>query len=256
MPLGRRRASRSFPSPRADVAVFAFEDVRVELAGHAALDGLTLEVPPCGVTVVVGPSGAGKSTLARLCNRLEVPTSGSVQFRGVDVDALDPLVLRERVALVFQRPTLFGGTVRDNLSVTGVTEPSEHADVLERVHLGTRFLDREAASLSGGEAQRACLARALLLQPEVLVADEPTSALDPAATTALERLARSLAGEGMPIVWISHELAQLDRLADTGVVLVGGRVAAVGTPTAVRASAVPSVAAFLRGEHEEEDGRG
>ncbi|HEX4903558.1 MAG TPA: ATP-binding cassette domain-containing protein, partial [Acidimicrobiales bacterium] len=93
------------------------------------------------------------------------------------------------------------------------------------VHLPQAFLDREADSLSGGEQQRGSLARTLITRPEVLLMDEPTSALDPAATKALEELGRELAAGGMPVLWVTHDLQQADRIADRRIVLVRGRVA-------------------------------
>src|SRR6266566_1605406 len=97
--------------------VFRFRDVSVRFGDLTVLDRLSLDIHDRMVTVVAGPSGAGKSTVLRLCNRLEVPSSGAVEYRGQDVASMDPLSLRRRVGMVFQRPTLFGGTVRDNLRV-------------------------------------------------------------------------------------------------------------------------------------------
>jgi putative ABC transport system ATP-binding protein len=154
-----------------------------------ALRGVDLSVGAGEFVAVVGPSGSGKSTLLRLCNRLEVPTEGRVLFRGDDVAGFDPLRLRRTVGMVFQRPTLFGGTVRDNLEVArpGAGD-ARYAAALESAALDPSFLDRQADELSGGEAQRACLAHTLLTDPEVVLLDEPTSALDHEATLALERL--------------------------------------------------------------------
>ncbi len=196
--------------------------------------------------MVAGPSGAGKSTLLRLCNRLEVPTSGRICFRGDDVAGLDPRHLRRRVGMVFQRPTPFAGTVRDNLQVAEpeVTD-SAAADVLVRAELEPSFLDRPAHELSGGEAQRLCLARTLVTGPEVLLMDEPTSALDPQATGALERLGRRLADTGVPVLWVTHDLAQMRRLADRVVVLVGGRIAHDGALATLDDDASPAVRSFL-----------
>ena len=206
-------------------ALFAFEDVVLELGGRRVLDGVRAELPDEGVTCLVGPSGSGKSTLLRLCNRLEVPTSGVVRFRGVDVAELDPLAHRRQVGMVFQRPTPFPGSVRDNLLVA---RPAADDDVLaaalERAALPASFLDRVADDLSGGEAQRMCLARTLVTEPEVLLMDEPTSALDPEATKDLERLACQLAGQGVRVVWVSHDPEQVDRIADARFVVEEGRV--------------------------------
>ena len=210
---------------------------------------MTLDLPDGGITCVIGPSGAGKTTLLRLCDRLEVPSAGRVLFRGDDVATLDPLVLRHRVGMVFQRPTLFGGTVGDNLRVAAPTA-SDAACVaaLERAELSPEFLDRPAADLSGGEAQRACLARTFVTEPEVLLMDEPTSSLDAAPRRGLEALARKLADDGAPIVWVTHDLAQAERLADHVVVLIAGRVVATGRLEDIRRKPPPGAASFLEEE--------
>lgn len=207
--------------------LFEFDDVVVRFGDDVALDHVTAAVPDGGsVTCLLGASGSGKSTLLRLCNRLEVPTSGEVRFRGRPLDEIDPLRLRREVGMVFQRPTPFPGTVRDNFLVAdpGATEAAMR-QVLDQVHLPVGFLDRVADSLSGGEQQRGSLARTLITGPDVLLMDEPTSALDPAATKALEELGRELAEAGMPVLWVTHDLAQADRIADRRLVLVRGRVA-------------------------------
>lgn len=206
--------------------LFRFQDVVVDFDGVRALDGISADVPDRGVTVFLGPSGSGKSTLLRLCNRLEVPTSGRVLLRGADVTTLDPLVLRRRVGMVFQRPTLFPGTVRHNLLVASPDASEDQMfAALERAALDGMYLDRVGDDLSGGEAQRACLARTLITEPEVLLMDEPTSALDPAANRQLEDLACSVAAEGVPVLWVTHDLVQADRIADRQMVLVEGRLA-------------------------------
>jgi putative ABC transport system ATP-binding protein len=216
---------------------FRFDEVSVVVDGTVVLDRLSAELPCDGVTVVVGPSGAGKTTLLRLCNRLDVPTAGTVWFAGSDVAAVDPIRLRRRVGMVFQRPVLFAGTVADNLRVADPrANGTRLAGVMARVGLDPALAERAADDLSGGEAQRLCIARALLTEPEVLLMDEPTSALDPGHRGIVERLARHLAGTGTPVVWVTHDLAQAERLADRTLVLVDGRVADRG-----------EAEAFLRG---------
>ena len=208
-------------------ALFSFEDVVVEVGGLRVLDGVTAEVAPGGVTCLVGRSGSGKSTLLRLCNRLEVATAGVVRYRGDDVLALDPLRHRRRVGMVFQRPTPFPGTVRDNLLVARPDAGEvELAHALERAALEAAFLDRVADQLSGGEAQRVCLARTLITEPEVLLMDEPTSALDDEATSVLEALACGLAcsAEAVPVLWVTHDRNQVDRIADHRLVVEDGQV--------------------------------
>ncbi|BBZ10237.1 ABC transporter ATP-binding protein [Mycobacterium branderi] len=205
--------------------VFDFADVVVERGGIRALDGFTAAVPQQGVTVVFGPSGSGKSTLLRLCNRLEVPTSGRVSFCGKDIADIDPLWLRRRVGMCFQRPTPFPGTVADNLRVADpqVSE-SAMAETLTRVALTGSWLDRDTASLSGGEAQRMCLARTLIARPQVLLLDEPTSAVDAAAAAVIEAAVRELAhDDGIPALWVTHDAAQLERIADRVLRIERGR---------------------------------
>jgi len=205
--------------------VFDFADVVVERAGLRALDGFSAAIPKRGVTVVFGPSGSGKSTLLRLCNRLEVPTSGRVLFCGKDIAALDPLWLRRRVGMCFQRPTPFPGTVAENLRAADpAASDARMSETLARVALTGSWLDRDATALSGGEAQRMCLARTLMAQPEVLLLDEPTSAVDAAAARVIEHAVRDLAdGQGTPAVWVTHDAAQVERIADWVVYLDNGR---------------------------------
>jgi putative ABC transport system ATP-binding protein len=226
-----------------------FEHLTVSVGDRLRLDDACGSVPWDGVTALVGPSGSGKSTLLRCCNRLEVPTSGRVLFRGDDIAALDPLQLRRRVGMVFQRPTPFPGTVGENLQVA---EPSisdlTAASMLRQVGLDASFLDREAKELSGGEAQRVCLARTLVTEPEVVLMDEVTSSVDPAQRLGLEELARSLASDGVAVLWVTHDLAQMRRVADHVLVVIDGRIVHASSPANVDMDAPASVRAFLSGE--------
>jgi len=155
-----------------------------------------------------------------------VPTGGRVLFHGQDVAGLDPLVHRRRVGMVFQRPTLFPGTIRENLAVADPSgDDDRFAAVLGQAALDASFLERVGDDLSGGEAQRACIARALLTDPEVLLMDEPTSALDPDARESIERLGRSLADGGLALLWVTHDLDQVRRVADRTIVLIEGSLA-------------------------------
>ncbi len=205
--------------------LFAFDDVGLEVDGAVILDAITVELPADGVVVVAGASGSGKSSLLRLCNRLVAPSTGTVRFRGDDVAALDVRRLRRRVGMVFQRPTPFPGTVHENLRVA---EPSLDEDgaiaLLASVGLPAEFVERDALTLSGGEAQRMCTARTLATRPEAVLMDEPTSALDEDNARGVEELARSLVGVGVSIVWVTHDRAQIDRIADVVIRLDGGRI--------------------------------
>jgi len=226
------------PDPRGEV--FTFDGVGVTLGGATVLHDVDLRVPASGVTVVVGPSGSGKSTLTRLCNRLLDPTDGVVRFRDVPVRDLDVLALRRAVGMVFQRPTAFDGTVEDNLAVTGVTEPDRHRRVLDDVGLDPdSYVERIASTLSGGESQRLCLARTLLMDPQVVVADEPTAALDEVAARQLEQLACAAASRGIPVLWVTHDRAQVERIADHGAALSDGTVTRSGAPRILRPESAP-----------------
>ena len=212
--------------PRA--VAFEFTGVSVLRAGRRVLDEITARIPAAGITVVSGPSGAGKTTLLRLCNRLEVPDGGKVCYRGQPLDELDPLVLRRRVGMVFQRPTPFPGTVADNLAVARPdADAGELSTALDRVALDPDLLSQEARTLSGGELQRMCLARTLVTQPETLLLDEPTSALDEQPKRVFESAARDLAAQGITIIWVTHDDAQARRVANRVCQLHGGHLSGI-----------------------------
>jgi putative ABC transport system ATP-binding protein len=212
---------------------FTFEQVTVRRAGRQILDEITARIPAAGITVVAGPSGAGKTTLLRLCNRLEIPDQGVVSYHGQPLDDLDPLVLRRRVGMVFQRPTPFPGTVADNLAVAHPTAGAgELTTALARVALDPALLTQEARTLSGGELQRMCLARTLVTQPETLLLDEPTSALDEQPKRVFETTARDLATQGITLIWVTHDAAQAHRVADRIYHLRDGHLITVPTKEA------------------------
>lgn len=226
--------------------LLAFENVTVSGIDRPRLSDLTVEIPDGVITVVVGPSGAGKSTLLRLANRLDVPDQGTVRYRGQDVASLDVSAHRRELGMLFQRAVVFPGTVVENLRVAapGLGEDDARS-LLDRVHLSHGLLERDTSTLSGGEAQRVCLARALAAMPHALLLDEPTSALDAEPRLALERLVRELRDDGTPSVWVTHDLDQMERLADHVVVLLDGRVAHQRRGRPFVAGAPPDAARFL-----------
>jgi putative ABC transport system ATP-binding protein len=209
---------------------YRFEAVSVQVGEHVVLRDVTLHLPRSGLTCIAGPSGSGKSTLLRLCNRLAVPTAGRLLLDGVDVAGADVLGLRRRAGMVFQRPVMFAGTVADNLRVADPGAAPDRLDgVLRQVGLPPGLRDRVADDLSGGEAQRMCIARALLTDPDILLLDEATSALDVDARLVIEDLARRLVDGGLTVVWVTHDLDQAERLGDRTVVLLDGAVASPET---------------------------
>jgi putative ABC transport system ATP-binding protein len=194
--------------------LFALEDLRASRGGRVVLDRFTAEIAH-GSTAVVGPSGAGKSTLLRLLNRLADPDAGAVRYRGRDLREYDVLALRRTVTLVPQLPCLLDGTVADNVAY-GPRLAGGDADVeraLSLSGLGDGFAGRRVGELSVGEQQRVMLARALALEPEVLLLDEPTSALDAGTRTGIERTLLHLREElDVSYVLVTHDEAQAERL--------------------------------------------
>ena len=212
---------------------FELDRVSLSRGGKPVLRELSASIPP-GATCLAGPSGSGKSTLLRLLDRLSDAESGTVRYRGQDVRDLDPLELRREVVLVPQLPALLEGTVADNIRfAAGLAgrEP-EIERLLDLAGLDASFADRDSSKLSVGEQQRAMLARALAVDPRVLLLDEPTSALDPDATAAIEETLAELRERlEIDVVWVTHDLGQARRVSRWLVRIEDGRAVAAG-PTA------------------------
>ncbi len=217
------------------------QDVKLEVidlnawyGAKQALYGVSLPINLNEVTAIIGPSGCGKSTLIRCLNRMHelVPgarVDGKVMLDGADIygKSLDPADVRRRIGMVFQKPNPFPNmSIRDNvvagLRLNGVRDRRRLDQVAERclsqVHLWDEVKDdlkRSGASLSGGQQQRLCIARALAIEPEVMLMDEPCSALDPTATAKIEELIRSLKDElHYSIAIVTHNMQQAARVAD------------------------------------------
>jgi putative ABC transport system ATP-binding protein len=210
--------------------LFVLDDVSLDIGGRRILDHLDAHLHDGVATAVAGPSGSGKSTLLRLLNRLADPTSGRVLFRGRDVRELDVLDLRRRAVLVPQRAVALTDDVAAEVRVAApALADSQVAGLLRRVMLEPAdYLGRAPVSLSGGELQRLCLARALAVAPECLLLDEPTSALDPRAADAVDDVIRSLVADGLAVVLVSHDVRRASAVADDVLILHDGRVTARG----------------------------
>jgi putative ABC transport system ATP-binding protein len=186
------------------------------------------------VLAVLGPSGAGKSTLLRMLNRLDEPTSGTVLLQGADTRDMDPRSLRRRVGMVMQQAFLFPGAIVTNIrygpAQHGIyLKESQVIDLIRQAGM-TGYEDHDVSTLSGGEAQRISIARALANQPEVLLLDEPTSALDDLSKQDIEQLLASLVRErNMTCVWVTHDVAQARRVADVVLKLEAGQAVGFGT---------------------------
>jgi ABC-type Fe3+/spermidine/putrescine transport system ATPase subunit len=210
--------------------LFELRDVVVVREGRDILQGVSTSLPE-GASCLAGPSGCGKSTLLRLLNRLADPQRGEVRYRGVDVRELEVLPLRREVCLVPQLPALLEGTVADNVryGTDLAGRPPDLDRVLGLAGLDAGYARRDAHRLSVGEQQRVMLARALALEPGVLLLDEPTSALDAETRGAVEETLIELRERlDISIVLVTHDLGQARRLADWVVRLDEGRITAEG----------------------------
>jgi putative ABC transport system ATP-binding protein len=238
---------------KADRYVLETRDVSRQLPDVAKtflLQGVTFGVSKAEVLAVLGPSGAGKSTLLRMLNRLDEPTSGEILLDGADCRKLSPRALRRHVGMIMQRAYLFPGTVAENVCFgpqqDGRTmSGAEIESLLEQVGL-RGYSARDATTLSGGEAQRVAITRALANDPEVLLLDEPTSALDELAKRDVEELLESLIRKrGLTCVWVTHDAAQAARMADSVLLLEAGRVADFGSAGEVLSKQSPALKAAV-----------
>ena len=206
---------------------------RFEGGQHAVYRDLSLEIPARGVTFVVGPSGAGKSVLCRIAVGLERPDSGEIFLFGEPVHALSEralLGLRRKAPYLVQGPALLDWlTLEENVSIAAPDSPDRVAEALRRVGL-EKWAKRKPAELGPGLRKRAAIARALVLEPTLLVLDEPTTGLDRPATRQVSEVLQRLKQEGLGAVVVSHDYPLLGELADR-VILVTGRGDARVYPT-------------------------
>ncbi len=234
--------------------------LRLEAIRHSYGDRFTLRIPeldilPGEIFAVVGPSGAGKSTLLRILNFLEKPQAGRVRFHGRAYDAGNlPIDLRRKMTTVFQQPLLLSASVWGNVgyglrvrgSRNGHDAIQQALEEVRLAHLAKQPADR----LSGGEAQRVSLARALVLHPEILFLDEPTANLDPSNVRIIEDIIRRANRErGMTVVLVTHNIWQARRLAHRVALLFDGEIIETAAVDAFfRHPQDPRTAAFLSGE--------
>jgi polar amino acid transport system ATP-binding protein/general L-amino acid transport system ATP-binding protein len=221
-------------------ALVSIRNLCKRFGSFVALDAIDLDVATGEVVCIVGPSGAGKSTLIRCINLLEeFERSGSIRVDGMEVRRGKQLVaIRAEVGMVFQSFNLFPHiTVLENITLAPLrvrrlakTEARERANqLLERVGLSTQA-DKYPAQLSGGQQQRVAIARALAMEPKVLLFDEPTSALDPEMVGEVLDVMKSLAGSGVTMIVVTHEMEFARQVADRVVFMDRGRIVEEGAP--------------------------
>jgi phosphate transport system ATP-binding protein len=222
------QAGRAVPAFGLGPTIFQIRDLSVWYGKHEAVRGVSMDIPQHAITAIIGPSGCGKSTALRCLNRMNdlIPgarVGGSVMFGGEDLlsSDVDPVDLRGRIGMVFQKPNPFPKSIKDNvdfgMKVNGIKPTAERLErALRDAALWDEVKDRlkaDAFSLSGGQQQRLCIARAIAVEPEVILMDEPCSALDPIATLAIEDLMKKLA-QRFTLVVVTHNMQQAARISD------------------------------------------
>ena len=236
---------------------FSVDKLSLARNGRSILTNATLHVTSGEIVCLMGPSGSGKSSLLRCLNRLTEPPPNTVFYNGEDIHMLDVLTLRRQVGMVFQKPALFPGTVADNIRYgphlqQQTLSPADVAGLLALADLPVDYANRNVTDLSGGEAQRVSLARALANRPQALLMDEPTSALDPSAQRHIEQaILRLRATLGLTVLWVTHNVAEAAQVADRIYLLLNGRIADEGTPDHVlRPGSEHLTAVFAAGQLE------
>ncbi len=226
-------------------SVISVQDLCLWYGEHQALKNVSIEIPEKSITALIGPSGCGKSTFLKTLNRMNdlipgVKITGSVKYKDEDIfdPAMDVNELRRQVGMVFQKPNPFPMSIYDNIAygprTHGIRSKAKLDDIVERSLRGAAIWDevkdrlkKNALGLSGGQQQRLCIARALAVEPDVLLMDEPTSALDPISTSKIEDLAMQLK-EKYTIVIVTHNMQQAVRISDSTAFFLLGELVEYG----------------------------
>ena len=226
--------------------IISVENMCLWYGSHQALHNITIDIPEKSITALIGPSGCGKSTFLKTLNRMndlipDVKITGSVKYKDEDIFDLsvDVSQLRRQIGMVFQKPNPFPMSIYDNIAygprTHGVRNKAKLDDIVERSLRGAAIWDevkdrlkKNALGLSGGQQQRLCIARALAVEPDVLLMDEPTSALDPISTSKIEELAVELK-EKYTIVIVTHNMQQAVRISDNTAFFLLGELVEYGS---------------------------
>ena len=211
--------------------ILSVENLCLWYGSHQALKDINIEIPEKSITALIGPSGCGKSTFLKTLDRMndlipDVKITGSVCYKGEDIftPSVDVSELRRQVGMVFQKPNPFPMSIYDNIAygprTHGMKNKAKLDEIVEKSLRGAAIWDevkdrlkKNALGLSGGQQQRLCIARALAVEPEVLLMDEPTSALDPISTSKIEELAMELKDQ-YTIIIVTHNMQQAVRISD------------------------------------------
>jgi phosphate transport system ATP-binding protein len=249
MPQKALHQSRQPSADEAEVLEIMVDvrDLDFAYGGNQVLHNVTLQMPARAVTAFIGPSGCGKTTLLRCINRMNDLvdgariTRGAIHLNGVDINAaeLDVVELRRRVGMVFQKSNPFPKSIYENIAyglrIAGVNNRSRINEAVEKSLRGAALweevkdrLDANALGLSGGQQQRLCIARALAVEPDVILMDEPCSALDPIATAKIEELIHELRSQ-YTIVTVTHNMQQAGRISDFTAFFYLGRLIEFGS---------------------------
>ena len=213
------------------MSIISVNDMSLWYGDHQALKDITIEIPEKSITAFIGPSGCGKSTFLKTLNRMNdltpgVKITGDIRYEGIDIFSREVNVnnLRKEIGMVFQKPNPFPMSIYDNVAygprTHGITNKMRLDEIVEQALRDAAIweevkdrLKKNALGMSGGQQQRLCIARALAVQPKILLMDEPTSALDPISTSRIEELVMELK-ETYTIVMVTHNMQQAVRVSD------------------------------------------
>lgn len=225
--------------------IISVKDMCLWYGDHQALKDISIDIPEKSITAFIGPSGCGKSTFLKTLNRMndlipDVKITGDVRYEGTDIFAKEVAVnnLRKEIGMVFQKPNPFPMSIYDNVAygprTHGITNKAQLNEIVEQALRDAAIWDevkdrlkKNALGLSGGQQQRLCIARALAVQPKILLMDEPTSALDPISTSRIEELVMELK-EKYTIVMVTHNMQQAVRVSDYTVFFLLGELVEFG----------------------------
>ena len=225
--------------------IITVKDMNLWYGDHQALHNINIEIPEKSITAFIGPSGCGKSTFLKTLNRMNdlipsVKITGDIRYNDVDIFGKDVDVnsLRKEIGMVFQKPNPFPMSIYDNVAygprTHGITDKAQLDEIVERALRDAAIWDevkdrlkKNALGMSGGQQQRLCIARALAVQPKILLMDEPTSALDPISTSRIEELVMELKDK-YTIVMVTHNMQQALRVSDNTAFFLLGELVEFG----------------------------